>query len=140
MSWLTWSFLDKVREPALTVLRVGLGAMMVGHGLPKVLNPGKWAGLGGAMRHLGVEVAPELWGALAAFGELFGGALVAVGLLTRPAALVVASILFVAWYSHFREGDSFVGWSHSVETGIGFLVFMFLGGGRFSLDRALLRG
>ena len=140
MWWLTWSFLEKIRDPALALLRIGLGAMMMGHGWPKVLNPGKWERLGGAMRHLGVEMFPEVWGALAAFGELVGGALVVVGLLTRPAAFVVSSILFVAWYSHFREGDSFVSWSHSVETAIGFLMVMMLGGGRYSLDRLLLRG
>lgn len=137
MKWLTWPIFEKWQDIGLLVARVGLGAMMVGHGWPKILAPERWEGLGGAMANLGVTFFPAFWGGAAAFAEVLGGALVALGLFTRPAAAIVAFTMFVAWWSHVSGGDLFRSWSHSAETGLAFVLILFLGAGRFGIDRLL---
>lgn len=123
-------------DAGLLVLRVGLGLMMMGHGWPKLLGgPEKWGKLGGAMKSVGIDFAPEFWGFCAATGEFFGGALLALGLLTRPAAGILAFTMFIAWWNHVSKGDSFVSWSHSAEDGIAFVALIAMGPGRWSIDR-----
>lgn len=140
MKWLTWPWMDRARDVGLLVARVGLGGMMMAHGWPKVIDPAKWPRLGAAMSHLGIDLFPTFWGAAASFTELIGGALVALGLFTRPAATLVVVTMAVAWWSHFAGGDPFRSWSHSAETGLGFLIFVFVGAGRHGLDSLLRKG
>jgi putative oxidoreductase len=138
--WLTWPGLDGARDVGLLVLRVGLGAMMVGHGWPKVTGgPATWAKLGGSMRALGVDAAPAFWGACAAFAEAGGGVLLVLGLATRPAAAALAFTMLVAATDHVRDGDGFVKSSHAIEDGIAFVALVLLGGGRYALDARLRR-
>jgi putative oxidoreductase len=140
MNWLTWPALDRLRDYGIVVARVGLGCMMVAHGWPKLIDPSRWPRLGAAMTHLGIDFMPAFWGGAAAISEVLGGALVALGLFTRPAATFVVITLAVAWWSHVAGGDPFRSWSHSAETGLGFLLFVFLGSGRFGIDTLLRRG
>ena len=44
-----FSQLGNYKNTGLFLMRVGLGAMMIVHGLPKLTHPEKWAGLGSAM-------------------------------------------------------------------------------------------
>lgn len=45
----------------LTVIRVGLGVMMMTHGYPKLMGgPAGWEGLGGVMAVLGITFAPTI--------------------------------------------------------------------------------
>ena len=123
-----------LRDPGLLVLRAGLGAMMMYHGLPKLAGgPAKWAKLGAAMQSLGVDFAPQFWGLSAALAETFGGALLIVGLLTRPAALFLLTTMIVAGWNHYRK-DGFSDATHAIEDGIAFLGIALLGAGRYSLD------
>jgi putative oxidoreductase len=127
------------REIGWLVLRAGLGTMMIWHGWPKLIDgPERWSRLGGAMRHFGIDFAPEMWGLAAALAECAGGALVAAGLFTRPAAAALVFTLFVAATKHYRE-DGFGEATHAIETGLGFLAILIGGSGRLSLD-ARLRG
>ena len=140
MRALKWSFLDRYRDVGLLVLRVGLGAMMVGHGWPKLIGgPETWERLGGAMSHLGVTAAPTAWGLAAALSESLGGVLLVLGLATRPAAASLAFTMFVAFWMHWAGGDGFRGWSHAAEDGIAFVAILLLGPGRYSLDARLGR-
>lgn len=123
---------------ALLVLRVGLGAMMIGHGWGKLTGgPEKWARLGTAMETFGISFAPTFWGFCASAAETFGGLALILGLGTRFAAAALAFTMFVAWAKHVSAGDSFVSWSHSAEDGIAFLALILAGGGRYSLDQKL---
>ena len=125
---------ERVREVGLVILRAGLGGMMVYHGWPKILaGPAKWEHLGAAMAHLGVKFAPEAWGLAAALAETVGGALLVIGLLTRPAAGFLLFTMFVAANMHYRTeglGEA----SHAVELGIAFLSLLLMGPGPISLD------
>lgn len=140
MQWVHLRFLDGWRDVGLLIARVGLGGMMVAHGVPKLMDPSKWAAIGGAVEALGITFYPVIWGGAAAITEVVAGALVALGLLTRPAAALVCITMAVAWWMHFSGGDPFRTWSHAAETFMGFLLIAFLGAGRYGLDRALRKG
>jgi len=119
----------------LLVLRVGLGAMMLFHGVPKLLGgPQKWEKLGGAMTHVGIDVWPTVWGFAAALTETLGAVLLAVGLLTRLNASLLLATMVVAAAMHLGKGDGVAGASHAIEDGIAFLTLLLAGGGRYSVD------
>jgi len=129
------AFLDKYRDHGLLILRLGLGAMFMWHGLPKLLGgPELWAMVGGALGNFGVTFAPTFWGLLAALSEFGGGLLLILGLAVRPAALAMAGTMVVASTMHLANGEGLKGASHAIEVGIVFVALIFIGAGRFSLD------
>lgn len=131
---------EKWRDHGLLLIRVGLGVMFVMHGWPKMAGgAAKWAKLGGAMKHLGIDFAPTLWGFAGSLSELAGGVLLALGLLFRPACVALAATMAVAATMHLGKGDGLMGASHAIEDGIVFLGLLLLGPGRFALD-ARMRG
>lgn len=139
MRWLRWSLLGRYSDLGVLVLRVGLGLMMMFHGWPKVQGgPSKWAGLGGSMSLFGIDAFPTFWGAAAAFTELVGGALLVLGLGTRPAAALLAFVMFVAAANHYAE-EGLRAASHPIETGLGLIALLFLGTGRYGLEDRLRR-
>lgn len=133
--------MENARMWALTVLRVGIGLMMaLAHGWPKVTGgTERWERLGGAMASLGIESFPLFWGAAAAFTELVGGLLLVLGLLTRPAAVLLLFTMFVAAVSHWSSEPSLGSISHPVETGLALLALLIAGPGKHSLDALLSR-
>ena len=135
MRWLTWSPLAAFADLGHLVLRAGVGASMVMHGWPKVEGGGAyWRKLGGAMATLGVTFAPTFWGAMAAFSEFAGGALLVIGLATRPSAALLAFTMFVASAMHLQKGQDA---AHAMELCAVFIGLVFLGGGKYSIDRRL---
>lgn len=127
--------LDKYRDIGLLILRVGIGIMFMGHGLPKlVAGPEKWGIIGGAMEVFGIGFAPMAWGFMAAFSEFAGGMLLALGLFTRPACFFLLATMIVAASMHISNGDPFLKYSHAMEAGILFLSLVFIGPGKYSLD------
>ena len=125
---------DAPADLGLTVLRIAAGlSLALGHGVRK-LPPS--SGFIERVGEMGFP-APELfaWGATAA--ELGGGLLLALGLLTRPAALLIAlNMLVVTLLAH--AGDPFGDRELGLLFGVIAFAFVFLGAGRYSLD-ALLR-
>jgi putative oxidoreductase len=132
---LTW--LTKYRDFGLLLLRLGLGGMFaVVHGWPKITGgPHLWKELGGATKYLGIHFAPEMWGFLAALSEFGGGILLILGLLFRPACGALAFTMAVA-ATMLIKTQSLGEAAHPLELGIVFLALLFIGPGRFSLDRS----
>ncbi|MBC8073088.1 MAG: DoxX family protein [Deltaproteobacteria bacterium] len=127
-------------DHGLLVLRVGIGGMFMAHGWPKLAGGApRWAKLGGAMAHLGLDFWPTLWGFSAACAEFFGGMLLALGLLFKPAAAMLLATMVVAAVMHVRSGDGFMGASHAIEAGILFASLLLIGPGRFALAEKLGR-
>ncbi|HKY31565.1 MAG TPA: DoxX family protein [Candidatus Polarisedimenticolia bacterium] len=129
------SSLGRYREFGLLILRVGLGAMFVWHGAPKLLGgPEQWKGLGAAMGNLGLTAVPVFWGFMAAVAEGVGGACLVLGLAFRPACILLAFTMGVAATFHLNRGDGLQGAAHAIEVGVVFLSLIFLGPGKYSID------
>lgn len=135
------SLRDRLSDVGLLVMRVGVGLVMMGHGVPKLQKgPGMWEGLGGAaMAHFGITFAPTLWGFLAAFSEGVGAALLVVGLATRPAAALLAGTMAMAFTHHYLSGDGWSAWNQSLKLTFVFVGLALTGPGRLSLDAAFSR-
>lgn len=78
--------------------------------------------------------SPALWATLAAWGEFFGGILIAFGLFTRFAALQLAFQFFVISYIWYNEPEPITGMYFQQLYFFCYLLTMVAGGGRFSLD------
>lgn len=121
---------------ALLLLRVGFGLYMaIGHGWGKITaGPDAWANLGGVMAMFGLDFFPAFWGFMAAFSEFVASLLVAVGLVTRPAALLVGFTMLVASVSHLMQAES------PEKAAMYLFVFAAIaiyGPGKFSLDKMM---
>jgi putative oxidoreductase len=134
MAYLTKAY--NYRDLGLLIGRIGLGGMMMFHGLPKLIaGPAKWEALGGTMQNLGITFLPTFWGFMACFSEGIGGLLIVLGLLFRPATILIILTLIVATTNHFASGDGWMGASHAIETGLAFFVLFFVGPGKYSVDK-----
>jgi putative oxidoreductase len=127
--------LGNYKDTALLILRVGSGALLITHGLPKLLHPERWRGLGGSMRMLGIQFLPTLWGFLASAAEGVGGLLMVLGLFFRPAAFLALFTMGIAAYSHFSKGDGLKGAEPALVYGIIFLSLFIIGPGKYSIDK-----
>ena len=128
--------LGKYRNTGLLILRVGLGAMMMVHGLPKIMGgPDKWAALGGSMKVIGIDFLPTFWGLMASLAEGMGGFLLLLGLFFRPVNMLLAFTMLIAALVHLNKGDGITGASHAIEVGIVFFSLIFIGPGKYSVDK-----
>ena len=129
------------RDFGLLILRFGIGAMFMLHGLPKMTGGlEKWTALGGSMESFGITFMPAFWGFMGAFAEFFGGLLLVLGLFWRPVIILLVLTMVVAATKHLTAGDGLMGSSHAIEAGIAFLAFLFIGPGRYSLDAKFFPG
>lgn len=140
-----WTYPSAMRDLpdlGLLVMRVGLGASFVLHGWPKMLGgPAAWHGLGTNLRHLiGVELLPTVFGFLAAFAELGGGALLLLGVLFRPALVLLVPTMAVAAARHLALGEGFHGASHALEAGVVFVGLFLTGPGKHRVQLRGVRG
>ena len=131
---------------ALLVIRIAFGAtMLLFHGWGKITGgPETWERIGSTMQNFGISFMPTVWGFAAAFSETIGSILLAFGLLTRPAAALLASTMVVAAMRHLSlpagsDGAGFAGASHALEFLAVYVAFVIAGPGRYSLDRVWRR-
>ena len=109
---------------------------MAYHGYLKFLSGSQGLYKVGAMlAPLGVSGSYELLGTFAAFSELLGGILVALGLFTRLGSLLLVGVLFTATMLYVDAG--FFSWDYPSQMGFTALAIFFMGGGRYSVDAAL---
>ncbi|MFD2514867.1 DoxX family protein [Pontibacter locisalis] len=122
----------------LLLLRIGIGIMFILHGWPKLAGgPERWEAIGQNMELVGIDFAPVFWGFMAGFAEAVGGALLMLGLLFRPACLLLLFTMIIATIRHVVAGDGFGGYSHALEAAILFFSLFFIGPGKYSLDRKI---
>jgi putative oxidoreductase len=123
-------------------LRVGAGVIFAAHGAQKLFG---WfggyglEGTGGWMASIGIEPG-VLMAALAGGAEFFGGLLLIVGLLVRPAAVVLAITMIVAIVAVHLQNGLFMS-NNGYEFGLALLIISvglaIRGAGSISLDRLL---
>ncbi len=127
------------------IIRFSTGLMLVPHGAQKLFGWFGGYGLEGTggyfAQNLGLEPG-VFWAALVGGTEFFGGLLLALGLLTRPAAVGVAIIMAVAVFAvHLPNGFFWFqgGYEYPLLWGLVALAIAFKGGAEMSLDRAIGR-
>jgi len=117
----------------LGALRIMSGLLFLEHGAQKFLSfpAGEMAGYGWTF---------ESAGAFAGIIELVAGALIALGLFTRPAAFLASGTMAVGYFlAHARQNFFPVnnGGDAAILYCFVFLYFVFAGPGAFSLDSRL---
>lgn len=124
-------------DVGLLVLRLGFGlGFFYFHGWAKLAGgPERWAGVGGAVEHLGIGFGHTFFGFLGAFAESIGGLMIAAGFLFRPAALLIAGTMFVAWVMHVTTGNGTP--AHAFKNMWVALGLALIGPGRYSVDHWL---
>lgn len=124
------------------ILRVPVGLILAAHGAQKLFG---WFGgygleaTGQWMASIGL-VPGLLMAFLAGAAEFFGGLALALGLLTRPAALVNAIAMAVATFVVHLENGLFMsnnGYEYALVLLAASLALMVAGGGKLSVDRAI---
>lgn len=112
--------------------RIGVGSIMLTHGLPKI----KMLGNDPVEFFNFMGIGTELTLALSIFVEVGCSLLIILGLGTRLAALILAlNMLVIAFIVHAT--DPFGVQEKSLLFLVGALMLLFLGGGKYSLDNAL---
>lgn len=127
-------------DVAMTILRLGLGIMILPHGWAKVTS------FDGTMQFFTGMGIPYAAGVLAIASEFLGGLGLLVGLLGRVAAFGVGSTMVVAALTVHLPNGFFMNWSGS-QAGEGYefqilavaiaLALVLRGSGAWSLDRVL---
>lgn len=123
-------------------LRIPIGIIYMAHGSQKLFGWFGGYGLEGTgqwMASIGIEPG-VLMAFLAGSGEFFGGLLLLIGLLTRPAAFVTAFAMIVAILSVHIGNGLFVA-NNGYEFGLALLAasvsLLISGAGKASLDSSI---
>jgi len=135
MKFLNLNFIPGSADAALLVLRLWLGlTMLLNHGWQKLMGFGEMA----AKFSDPLGVGPTTSLVLAIFAEVICSILLALGVFTRFAALVLAITMGVAFYG--VHGLKLVGQGSGELAFIylaGFVTLFLAGGGRFGFDGRL---
>ncbi len=137
-------------DGAVAGLRIVLGAVMLPHGLQKLLGWFGGFGFEGTMGYLtGTIGLPWILGFLVILIETVGAVALIAGALSRVAALGVAAVMVGAVLTSHLSNGFFMNWS-GAQGGEGFeyhllavamaAVVMLRGGGALSVDRKLTEG
>ena len=117
----------------LSVLRIVTGLLFVEHGTQKLLGfpAGEMAG---------ATIDLSLMGLSGVF-ELVGGALILIGLFTRPVAFILAGMMAIAYWTVHHPGNPYPvnnGGDAAILYCFVFLYLVFAGAGPISID-AMMR-
>ena len=128
---------------ALLLGRAVIGVCFVIHGMGKLglVGSGNMQGFVQFLESLGVPFAP-LQARMAMISELVGGTLLALGLFTRPACLLLVFTMLVAGRLGHRGAGYLItndppGAEYTINLAVICAVFALLGPGSLSLDHLL---
>lgn len=116
------------------ILRVTLALLILLHGVAKIMNG--VSGIEGMVTKIGL---PPVFAYLVYVGEVIAPLLVLVGLMTRPAALIIAvNMVFAVVLAHMQDLFSITktgGWALELQAMflVAALAVAFLGAGRYSI-------
>jgi len=131
--------INSIEYLAWPLVRVVTGLLLIPHGAQKLF--GWFGGYGlaatGQFFEESLGLSPGvLMAGLAGAVEFFGGILLVLGLLTRPAALGVAILMAVAMSTHIPNGFFWTngGYEYPLMWGLLAVALVLRGGGACSLD------
>ncbi len=122
------------RDLGVLVLRVGIGSMLLGHGVGKMVD--LFSGRGDFPDPLGIGSAFSLF--LVAFAEFVCSILVILGIKTRLSAMPNVIAKLVAAFVYHVD-DPWERKELALLYAVPFLTLVITGGGRFTLDYLLGR-
>jgi putative oxidoreductase len=127
-------------DGALLIGRAVIGVCFVVHALGKLglIGSGTMDGFAGWLEELGVPM-PGVQARVAMASELGGGVLLALGLATRPACLVLIITMLVAGIVGHRGAGYLItneppGAEYTINLAVVCLMFVLIGPGAYSLD------
>jgi putative oxidoreductase len=122
-----------ITDIALFVARLGIGALMLTHGIPKIVMLFS----GAAVQFPPVlGMSPELSLGLAVFAEVFCSVLLIAGFATRLTVVpLIITMLVAALIIH--SADPFVKQESSLQYLLVYVVLFFAGSGKYSIDYLL---
>lgn len=135
----------RLRPLSYPMIRFFAGLFLMPHGAQKLFGWFDGGGLSGAAGYFSQNLGLEpgmFWAVLVGGTEFFGGLFVAIGFLTRPAALAVAVLMAVAIVLvHLGNGFFAMagGYEYPLLWGLIALAIAMRGGGRMSVDQAIGR-
>lgn len=131
-------FLDRGRDFGLLVLRLVVGATFVYYGWMKIMGGNSvWSGVGSAAGNFGFKEGYVYWGFGVALVELLGGVALVLGMMVRPAALLIFCVMVGATALKFHgldlgSGDSASDLFYPASIAAVMVSLFFSGGGRFA--------
>jgi putative oxidoreductase len=129
------------QDMALLVLRVVIGALLFGHGAQKFFGWFGGPGFAKTRTMMGVHLRlrpATFWSVMAVLSETGGGLLFAAGFLQPLGALGIAAAMLMAINAHWpKVWASERGFEYPLTLLAGALTIGLMGGGRYTLDRAL---
>jgi putative oxidoreductase len=123
---------------ALLVLRLGLGAVFLAHGINHIFGGGKIPGTGRWFESLGMKPGVlHAW--TASLTEIGAGALLVLGFLTPLGGAGVVGVMLVAWITNHLKNGFFIfrpgeGWEYVMTLTLLGIVVATLGPGSWSID------
>lgn len=131
------SFLDKLRPISLLILRCTLGFLFFHYGYPKIAH-----GIAGTERYMVGVGLPSYFAYISVALEVGGSALLVLGLLTRPVALLFTIEMCVAmWKVDLAHGWGAVNdYRFTLVMGVASFALATFGAGSISLDAAFFGG
>lgn len=125
------AFLEMWRPRALAILRIISAYLLIPHGTAKLFGAPHQAMFDGLQLMSLIGLAGIL--------EVFGGALLLIGLFTRPVAFVLCGFMAVAYFmGHASQGHVLLPMLNAGELAVlwcfVFLYFVFSGAGPWSVD------
>lgn len=129
-------FFQKWQAQALAALRIVTAYLLIPHGTAKLLGTPHVAMFDG--------LHPMSLLGLAGILEIVGGALILIGLFTRPVAFILCGFMAVAYFmAHASQGNALLPLLNGGELAVlycfVFLYLFFAGAGAWSVDAMLKR-
>lgn len=133
---------------SLTVMRIGLGVVMLPHGLQKMFGMFGGSGYTGTMAYFSSQGIPPFVTFLILCSEVIGSLFLIFGFATRVAAFGVLCVMLGATFLVHLPNGFFMNWG-GTQAGEGFeyhilaiamaVALMIAGAGRYSVDRVVYR-
>jgi putative oxidoreductase len=139
---LTSTLFDRLSPLGYPLVRITAGLLLMPHGAQKLFGWFGGYGLDATGQFFATSLGMEpgfLFALLAGLVEFFGGLALVLGLLTRPAALAIATLMGVALTVHAANGFFWTsgGVEYPLMWGLIAIAVFLRGGEHFSLDSRL---